>query len=109
MFIFYRKDILPSWRRQQLGFEYVWTKEKAGWGKAALFTKSSRADKSRQSNRYIECLSICNYITCNIINEDDDDDDVDGNDNKISLFTLDIVLAHKLVRSSFSRGVPNKM
>ena len=28
----------------------------------------------------------------------------DGNDNKISLFTPDIVLAHRLVRSSFSRG-----
>ena len=44
-------------------------------------------------------------ITCNNINDDDDD----GNDNKISLFTLDIVLAHKLVRSSFPRGVPYKM
>ena len=34
-------------------------------------------------------------ITCNNINEDDDDDD--GNGNKISLFTLDIVLAHSQV------------
>ena len=88
---------------QQLGFEYVWTKEKAGWGKAALFTKSPRADKSRQSNRYVECLSICN--TCSNINadddDDDDDDDYDSNDNKISLFTLDILLAHRLLRSSF--------
>ena len=32
----------------------------------------------------------------------------DGNDNKISLFTTDIVLAHRLVRSSFSRGDPYK-
>ena len=33
-------------------------------------------------------------ITCNNINEDDDED---GNGNKISLFTLDIVLAHSQV------------
>ena len=38
-------------------------------------------------------------ITCNNSNEDDDDDD--SNDNKISLFTLDILLAHRLLRSSF--------
>ena len=31
-------------------------------------------------------------ITCNNINDNDDDDD-DGNDNKISLFFLDIVFA----------------
>ena len=37
-------------------------------------------------------------ITCNDINEDDDDDDDDdGNGNKMSLFTLDIVLAHSQV------------
>ena len=38
-------------------------------------------------------------ITCNNSNEDDDDDDDDddANDNKISLFTLDIVLAHSQV------------
>ena len=44
-------------------------------------------------------------ITCNNINkdddDDDDDDDEDSNDNKMSLFTLDIVLAHRLLRSSF--------
>ena len=37
-------------------------------------------------------------ITCSNINEDDDDD---SNDNKIYLFTLDILLAHRLLRSSF--------
>ena len=38
-------------------------------------------------------------ITCNNSNEDDDDDDDDddANDNKISLFTLDIVLPHSQV------------
>ena len=41
-------------------------------------------------------------ITYNNINDDDDDDDDDGNGNKISLFTLDIVLAHSQVRSSLS-------
>ena len=43
-------------------------------------------------------------ITCSNINEDDDDDDDDdddSNDNKISLSTLDILLAHRLLRSSF--------
>ena len=41
-------------------------------------------------------------ITCSNINAgDDDDDDDDSNDNKISLFTLDILLAHRLLRSSF--------
>ena len=40
-------------------------------------------------------------ITCNNINEDDDDDDDDGNDNKMSLVTLDIVLAHSLQVSAF--------
>ena len=44
-------------------------------------------------------------ITCSNINagddDDDDDDDDDSNDNKISLFTLDILLAHRLLRSSF--------
>ena len=46
-------------------------------------------------------------ITCNNINEDDDDDDDDGNGNKISLFTLDIVLAHSQVSAfelSFHRA-----
>ena len=38
-------------------------------------------------------------ITCSNINAGDDDDD--SNDNKISLFTLDILLAHRLLRSSF--------
>ena len=42
-------------------------------------------------------------ITCSNINadDDDDDDDDDSNDNKIYLFTLDILLAHRLLRSSF--------
>ena len=45
-------------------------------------------------------------ITCSNINadnddDDDDDDDDDSNDNKISLFFLDILLAHRLLRSSF--------
>ena len=42
-------------------------------------------------------------IMCSNINagDDDDDDDDDSNDNKISLFTLDILLAHRLLRSSF--------
>ena len=43
-------------------------------------------------------------ITCSNINaddDDDDDDDDDSNDNKISLFTLDILLAYRLLRSSF--------
>ena len=44
-------------------------------------------------------------ITCSNINagddDDDDDDDDDSNDNKISLFTIDILLAHRLLRSSF--------
>ena len=39
-------------------------------------------------------------ITCSNINAGDDDDD-DSNDNKISLFTLNILLAHRLLRSSF--------
>ena len=38
-------------------------------------------------------------ITCSNINADDDDDG--SNDNKIYLFTLDILLAHRLLRSSF--------
>ena len=37
-------------------------------------------------------------IACSNINADDDDD---SNDNKISRFTLDILLAHRLLRSSF--------
>ena len=37
-------------------------------------------------------------ITCSNINADDDDD---SNDNRISRFTLDILLAHRLLRSSF--------
>ena len=47
-------------------------------------------------------------ITCSNINagDDDDDDDDDSNDNKISLFTLDILLAHGCVRAFFSRGDP---
>ena len=49
-------------------------------------------------------------ITYNNINKDDNDnDDVDGNDNKMSLFTLDIVLAHRFVRSSFPWGFPYKI
>ena len=44
-------------------------------------------------------------ITCNNIDDDDDD----RNDNKISLVTLDIVLAHSLLRWSFSWGFPYKM
>ena len=40
-------------------------------------------------------------ITCSNINTGDDDDNDDSNDNKISLFTLDILLAHRLLRSSF--------
>ena len=43
-------------------------------------------------------------IMCSNINAGDDyhdDDDDDSNDNKISLFTLDILLAHRLLRSSF--------
>ena len=40
-------------------------------------------------------------ITCSNINTDDDDDNDDSNDNKISLFTLDILLAHRLLRSNF--------
>ena len=36
-------------------------------------------------------------ITCSNINADDDG----SNDNKIYLFTLDILLAHRLLRSSF--------
>ena len=39
-------------------------------------------------------------IMCSNINAGDDDDD-DSNDNKISLFTLNILLAHRLLRSSF--------
>ena len=39
-------------------------------------------------------------ITCSNINADDDDDD-GSNDNKIYLFTLDILLAHRLLCSSF--------
>ena len=39
-------------------------------------------------------------ITCSNINAGDDDDD-DSNDIKISLFTLNILLAHRLLRSSF--------
>ena len=64
-------------------------------GQGRTVYQGSRADKSRQSNSYIGCLSIC--ITCININAGDDDDDEDGNDNKISLFTLDIVLAHSQV------------
>ena len=46
-------------------------------------------------------------ITCSNINADDDDDD-GSNDNKIYLFTLDILLAHRLycVRAFFSRRGP---
>ena len=46
-------------------------------------------------------------ITCSNINagdDDDDDDDDDSNDNKISLFTLDILLAHGCVRAFLFTG-----
>ena len=40
-------------------------------------------------------------IKCSNINAGDNDDDDDSNYNKISLFTLDILFAHRLLRSSF--------